>query len=159
MERSEATHVAVGAAFLGVGGVGLSIMIPLAAAAKPHPWTAGWFLLPSCVAGVLGLPGLYMLVSTYTGWWLPSTASERAAATDLRLEGFRIVSVYLTPEVQVVFRVGLNNRARRDVTNATVNVLVPDFVRAICRVDGSGGRIGQDSSAATSSQGTGIKLE
>jgi len=80
MEKSEATHVAVGSAALGVGGVALSIMIPLAAAAKPHPWTATWFLVPSCVAGVLGLSGFYLLLAVFTGWPLPQTASDRAAS-------------------------------------------------------------------------------
>jgi hypothetical protein len=150
MDRSDATHVAVGAAFLGVGGVGLSIMIPLAAAVKPHPWTAGWFLAPSCVAGALGLVGLYMLLAIYTGWWLPRTASERAAVVELRVEAIEILSVYSTPETQVLFRVGLNNRARRDVTNATLNVLVPNFVAALCQSDERGGRIGENSRAVTS---------
>jgi hypothetical protein len=148
MDRSDATHVAIGSAFLGVGGVGLSILIPLAAAARPHPWTAAWFIAPACVAGVLGLAGFYMLLTIYTGWWLPPTASERAAVADLRVEAIEILSVYTTPETQVLFRVGLNNRARRDVTNATLNVLVPDFVRAICQSK-DGGRIGQDSHAVT----------
>jgi hypothetical protein len=56
----------------------LSILIPLAASADKHPWTASWFLIPSIVAGALGLLGGYMLVGVYTGWRLPTTASERS---------------------------------------------------------------------------------
>jgi len=143
MDRSDGTHVAVGSAFLGVGGVGLSIMIPLAAAANPHPWTAVWFLIPACVAGVLGLMGFYILAAVYTGWRLPSTASERAAAPDLRVESVAILNVYEGASgPQVVFQVGIANDGRGDVTNASVNVCVPLLVRELIRSDDSGGRLG-----------------
>src|SRR5436190_1876180 len=111
MERSDATHVAVGATFLAVGGVILGILIPLTAAAKKHPWTAAWFVAPATIAGLLGLIGLYMLVAVYTGWWVPTTASAREAAVDLRMEQ---ASVLRVDERKVLFQLGFRNRGRGD---------------------------------------------
>jgi hypothetical protein len=38
MDRSEATHVAVGAALLGLGGAGMLTLLIYAASAKPDAW-------------------------------------------------------------------------------------------------------------------------
>jgi hypothetical protein len=138
VERSDATHVAVGGTFLGSGLVTTGILVPLAAAAKPHPWHAAWFLVPSSIAGGIGLLGFYMLIAVYTGWPLPRTHSEREAAPRLTAENAYVVRAYGRV---VIFQVGFKNEGRGDLDAATVNVLVPNFAIALARCDSSGNSI------------------
>lgn len=135
MERSDATHVAVGSALFGISGVALSILIPLAVAAKSDPWGEPWFLAPSIISGVLGLAGLYMLAAVYTGWWLPTTASERVTRADLVDHGVEIIR---RKDDFLVFQIGFENRGRLDIPKAVVNVTVPAFVASLglCNLKG-----------------------
>lgn len=147
MERSDATHVSVGVALVGIGSVMVAILIPLAVAAKQHPWGTTWFLIPLAIAALLGLLGIYMVVAVYTGWRLPKTASERQSAADLRVQEVQIVQ---RVGAFLVFRVGFRNYGRGDVSNATVNVIVPDFAStfALCSEAGApikGGAISRTS--------------
>lgn len=132
MDRSEATNVAVSSALLGTGGIALAIVIPLAAGVQPHPWTASWFLAPACFFGALGLVGFYGLMALYTGWPLPVTAVERELAAELHIEPIQIEA---QQNGAVRFQVGLRNDGGSDIANATVNIVVPSFIRTMYEAD------------------------
>jgi hypothetical protein len=136
MERSDAIHVTVAGIFLGVGGVGLTILIPLAAAVKPHDWTAAWFLIPTCCMGALAVAGLYMIGAVYRGWPMPETASERVFAPDLRAIEAHVTKV---DGDGVLIRIALRNYGRGNINDALVNVVLPAFFTSIRRCAEDGG--------------------
>jgi hypothetical protein len=127
MEQSDSIHIAVGGILLGVGGVALSILAGLAAAASAqatpnHPWTAIWFLAGSSGAGALGLMGLYMTVAVYAGWKLPRTAHERRFQPRLRVAESRVLK---TEDDDVVFGIKFANDGRGDIDRALLNIVAP----------------------------------
>lgn len=116
----------------------LGILIPLAAAAREHPWGEAWFLIPTIVAGCLGLAGLYTLAAVYAGWWLPQTAVERIGQP--RLSDAVIRQVGMDGKL-LVFEVGVKNEGKEDVPNGIVNLLVPDWATNLARSSDGGSPI------------------
>ena len=131
---SDATRVAVGTTFLGVAGVMASILLPLAAAAKAHPWGQIWFLAPGATAGLFAILGVYVLAAVYIGWPLPLTAMERIAAPRLSLVGTSVVR----DSNGIVFGIKFMNEGKADIPHATVNVVVPTTVSDLQRVTPEG---------------------
>jgi hypothetical protein len=111
--------------------VALSILLPLAAAAKQHPWTAIWFLAPASAAGALAVIGFYIVAAVYVGWPLPPTAAEKALTPQLRAIDARFDGMTLGGHV--TFQLHLDNPGRVDITNALINVVAPNFVLKLYR--------------------------
>lgn len=139
MERSDATHLAVAAILLGVGGVGLSILAPLTASADSPDWTAVWFLASAAAFGLFSALGVYVVVAVYVGWPLPPTAAQRAFRPNLADLKARIRH---RDERHAIVEISVRNRGRGDLNDALVNLIVPEFVDEVerCTADGGPGR-------------------
>ena len=131
MERSDATHVGVGSALLATGLVGVTILVPLAVAAKNQPWTAPWFLALLGITASLACAGFYMLLAVYSGWWLPRTHLDRVFSPKIVLDS----ATARVDSGMVMLHLGLRNDGRGNVRRAVVNLVVPTFVTALHRCD------------------------
>jgi hypothetical protein len=158
VDKSEAVDVSVGATLLAIGGGAIFTLLIYAAGAKDaQTWGAAWFIVMFGLASVCTAGGIYVLAALYLPLPLPKTRSVQEAEPDLRIESISPISVYQTiggmktGETQVLIRLGFNNRGRGDVSNASVNVLVPDgVVTALFRSDRHGNKIDQGVIAKTS---------
>jgi hypothetical protein len=135
MDKSEAASISVSGILLGIGGVMLSIVFPLAAAVDPPALTAWWFLALSSIGGALALVGTYMVVAVYAGCWLPATARERAFRPRLQDAEAHVLRL---DENDAVFRIALYNAGRGNVDGALLNVVVPDFITELHRCSETG---------------------
>jgi hypothetical protein len=116
--------VAVGAALLTVGAGGVLTLIVAAALASPAAWCQLWFWVAVIPFALLTGLGGYMLAAVYVELPLPEPRASREAKAQLTVGDINTpVEEPRYAVVEFPLQVGW-----RDIDNASINVVVPDFV-------------------------------
>ena len=130
VHHSEGIHVAVGGTFFGIGWGGILTLLIAAAVSPTAPPASGlihlWWYFPA-----VGISVFFVIVGAwFIGgvYWpilkLPRTALAREMVPKI---GIAQIAMLRTAGARVWFRVGFHNSGRGDLTDATVNIVVPDL--------------------------------
>jgi hypothetical protein len=115
---------AIAAALLPVGAGGVLTLLVTSGLAEHPAWREPWWIGATIFFGLLTVLGIYMFAAIYLELPLPESRSVREARAGLKIGDLAVpIEEKDSMVVEVPLHVGW-----KDIENASLNVVVPDFV-------------------------------